>query len=148
MQLLYDPEIAFLNIYPREMKACSHRNPHMNAFEALFLIAKNCSEKHASFFNSPRYHFSITTTFPKLLFFKFLPFDPLYSFLPTPTPPLATTNPFSVSISLFFACFILLCVYALHSTYKRDHTVFVFLWLISLSIMPSKSTHMSIYPVS
>ena len=31
--------------------------------EALFLIAKNYSEKHVSFFTSPRYHF-ITTVAP------------------------------------------------------------------------------------
>ena len=32
-------------------------------------------------------------------------------------------------------------VFFLDSTYKRDHTIFIFLWLISLSIMPSRSIH-------
>ena len=177
----------------------AHTETHTWMFsEALFLIAKNCSEKHVSFFNSPRYHFSITTaapaakslqscptlcnprdgsppgspvpgilqartlewvsisfsnawkwkgkvkllsrvwllatpwtaafqappsmgfstTFPKF-FFKCLPFDTLHSFFPTPTPPLATTNLFSVSISLFFVCFICF-VYMPHIPHIRE----------------------------
>ena len=52
---------------------------------------------------------------------KFISFDFLHSFLPNSHhPPLATTSLFSASMSLFF--FFLL----LDSTYKLDHTVFVF----------------------
>ena len=49
-------------------------------------------------------------------------------------PPLATTNMLSTFCLSFFVF--------LHSTYKWDHTIFVFLWLISFSIMPSRSTHL------
>ena len=56
---------------------------------------------------------------------------------PLPPPlPLATTHLFCVSVSLVW-------VLVVNSTYKRDHTVFVFLWLISLSIMPSRSIHVA-----
>ena len=66
---------------------------------------------------------------------------PLITFLqlPLPTPPLIITNPISFSMSLVFFCFLLFVI--LDYTYKWHHTVFVFLWLISLSIMPSKSIH-------
>ena len=47
---------------------------------------------------------------------------------------LATTNLFSVSISSF-------CFSFFDSTYKWDHTMFVFLWLILLRIMPSSPIH-------
>ena len=50
-----------------------------------------------------------------------------FSHFPHPNPPpLATTNLFSVSMSSV----------VLDSTCKWDHTVLVFLWLISLSIRP------------
>ena len=44
-----------------------------------------------------------------------------------------TTHLFSVSMSHYFVL--------LDSMYKRDHTVLVFLWFISLSTMPSRSIH-------
>ena len=55
------------------------------------------------------------------------------TFWPTSLMPLTTTNLlYSVSMNLF-VCF--------DSTCKWDHTVFVFLWLISLSLMPSRLIH-------
>ena len=49
--------------------------------------------------------------------------------------PLATPSLFSISkIGFVFFCFF-------HSTYKWNHIVFVFLWVISLSIIPSKFIH-------
>ena len=61
-----------------------------------------------------------------------------YIILPySPHTPLATNNLFSASMSLFFVC-----SFALDSTHKRDHMVFVFFCLTySLGIMPSKSIH-------
>ena len=50
---------------------------------------------------------------------------------PHPDLILAPTNLFSVSMTLDF----------LASTYKWDHTVFIFLWLISLSIISLSSIH-------
>ena len=66
---------------------------------------------------------------------KFVPFNPLHPcWLPTQTPPLETTNLFSVfmfcSSWLFF-----------DSIFKCDHTAFVFLGLISYSIMCSRFIH-------
>ena len=66
--------------------------------------------------------------------FMFVPFDSLYPFLLTSHPlPLATTILFSVSVRLV--------VLFLDSTWKWDHTVFVFVWLISLSIISARSIH-------
>ena len=44
-------------------------------------------------------------------------------------------------MSLFLGFGGLIFFYILDSTYKWKHTVFIFLWLISLSIMPSRSIH-------
>ena len=45
-----------------------------------------------------------------------------------------------------WACFVCVVVVVdiLHPTYKRNHAAFVFLWLFSLSIMPSKFIHVVI----
>ena len=51
--------------------------------------------------------------------------------LPSP-PPQAATNLLSTSINIFFL---------LDSTHKWDHTVFVFSWLILLSLMQSRYIH-------
>ena len=58
-----------------------------------------------------------------------------YSYTPTPLP-LATIIFFSVTMCPFLSF-----LSFLYSTYKWGHTVFVFLCPISLSIIPSKSTH-------
>ena len=69
-----------------------------------------------------------------LLFFKYLNISAPIS--PTLHPlPLATTNLFPISINLFF----LLLFF--DSTYKWDHVVFVFVWLIWLSVIPSRCIH-------
>ena len=53
-----------------------------------------------------------------------------------------TTNFFSVSVNLFLFCYSQgFMWFSLDSTYKWYCSVFVFLWLISLSVMPSKSIH-------
>ena len=63
---------------------------------------------------------------------KFIPFDSSHFALSKP-PPLITTSLFSVSrILVFGGCWVFL-----NSTYKWHYIVFVFLWLISLSIIPS-----------
>ena len=54
--------------------------------------------------------------------------------------PLPTTRLLSASVSDSFWWYTLV---GLDSIYKWYHTVFVFLWLISLSIMPSKSIHVA-----
>ena len=75
---------------------------------------------------------------------NFVPLNLLYLFCLTfqsslPTP-LATISLLPVPMNLFlvFVCFFL------DSTYKWNHMVFVFVWLISLSIMPSMSIHVVI----
>ena len=78
-------------------------------------------------------------------------FDPLYLFFPSPTAtpsPLVTTTLFSVSTCLFL--FGLVCSFVLFlfisflcSTYEWNHMVFVFLWLISLNVIPSRSIHVT-----
>ena len=73
---------------------------------------------------------------------------PLSSILPAPSkpPPLITTNLFSISMSqvLFWGllqrrggCLLFFCL----KFYMWDHMLFIFVWLTSLSIMPSKSIH-------
>ena len=47
---------------------------------------------------------------------------------------------FSVFMSLFSFCFVCLFCF-LDSTYKWDHRVFIFVRLISISIIPSRSIH-------
>ena len=83
----------------------------------------------------------------------------LYLFLTSTLPishslsPLVTTSFFS--ISLFFSiCFLYLCesalFYYIHqffvcldSKYQLYHAVFVFVWIISVSVMPSNSIHVA-----
>ena len=69
---------------------------------------------------------------------KFVPFDTLYPFYPHHKPPiLATTNMFYVSMSqLLFVLFSFI-----DSTYKQDCIVFIFVWLISVGIIPLMSIH-------
>ena len=62
--------------------------------------------------------------------------------LPLSLSSLVTTSLFSISVTLL-RFIILTNLYFLDSTNKCYHTVFVILWLISLSIMPSKSTHVA-----
>ena len=57
--------------------------------------------------------------------------------------PMVMTSVFSMSVSLLFAIFTSL-LYFLNPTYKWYHEVFVFLWLFSLSIMPSKSMFLKV----
>ena len=54
----------------------------------------------------------------------------------------ATIRLFSVSMTLFLFC-LFLCFFVcfLDSTHKWNYTLFVFLWLISLSVILSKSIH-------
>ena len=67
---------------------------------------------------------------------KFIPFDSSHFALSKP-PPLITTSLFSVSrILVFWGCWVFF-----KSTCKWHYIVFVFLWLISLSIIPSRFIH-------
>ena len=52
-----------------------------------------------------------------------------------------TTGVFFTSGVCFFLLYSLICCIFLDFTYKWYHTVFVFVWLVLLSIMPSKSLH-------
>ena len=80
-------------------------------------------------------------TFLWYLFYswKFVHLNSLHLFclLSSPPIPLAITNLFSVSTSLFlfFVCFVS------DSTYKWNYMVYAFLWLISLKVIPSRSIH-------
>ena len=62
-----------------------------------------------------------------------------------PLRPLTTTNLFSVSMSLIFVCLHVYCFcffFCLESTCKGYNMVYSFsIWLISLSIMPSRCIH-------
>ena len=69
----------------------------------------------------------------------FVLFDSLHPFHLTPQCwLLASPNPFSVCL---WAWWVFLLLLFLDSAYKWDRTVFVFVWLISLSIMPTRSIH-------
>ena len=57
----------------------------------------------------------------------------------TPPSPILTT-PHPQPLFYLWACFFVCLIFKFH-IYKWDHTVFVFHWLISLSIMPSKPIH-------
>ena len=71
----------------------------------------------------------------------FVPPTPPFLYCPS-TPPLVITSVFSISVSmLFFLVIFISLLYFLYSSYKWYHTVFV--WLISLNIMPSKSIHVA-----
>ena len=63
----------------------------------------------------------------------------LYSSFP-PLPSDSTSFFLCIWVCFCFIMFAHLFVF-LESTYKWNHTVFFFLWLISLSIIPSRSTH-------
>ena len=74
--------------------------------------------------------------FPHLFLFSLIPLIPSH---------LAATCLFSVSVTLF--CFVLFVhlFWFLDITYKWNHAVFVFLWLISCSIIPSRIIHVVAY---
>ena len=62
-----------------------------------------------------------------------------FTYFSIPHPPiLAITHLFSVYVSLILFCFFL---FFSDFMYKWDHRVFIFLWVISLSIIPSRSNH-------
>ena len=68
--------------------------------------------------------------------FFFLPFDPLYPFLP-PTTPASGNHQYVLRVYELVFSFVFL-----DSTYKRDHTALVFsVQLISFSIIPLRSIH-------
>ena len=93
------------------------------------------------------------TIFPTLcisyLWFIYFATENLYLLLsltyfsppPHPPQPLATTCLFSVSLTVSVWLCSFICFYLLESTYKWHHTVFVFVWFISLSIRSSRSFH-------
>ena len=62
-----------------------------------------------------------------------------YAFIPAPLPSLATANMFLGSLSPFLLCIFLF--YFLVCTYKWYHKVFLFLFHISLSMIPFRSIH-------
>ena len=72
----------------------------------------------------------------------FVSLNPLRLFAPPAPPPspLLAISSFSVSVSVFLFRFYLF-VLVLGSTYMWNNTLFGFLWLISLSIIPSRSMH-------
>ena len=67
----------------------------------------------------------------------------LQSIPPSPTSHLATTNLFSMSVSLFLFCKEIYLCHILGSTYKWYHRVFVFLFLTSLSMRMSSFIHVA-----
>ena len=60
----------------------------------------------------------------------------LYLLIPSPISPLSIPSPLATTNFLWVWCFVFL-----NSAYKWDHIVFIFLWLISLSKMLSRSIH-------
>ena len=83
-----------------------------------------------------------------LIYFKTRSLHLLTSFthsadLPIPFPSCSCQSLLCIYELGFYCCFVLFCwFWFLDSTYKWNHMVFVFLvWLISLSIMPSRSIH-------
>ena len=59
----------------------------------------------------------------------------------SPSPPTSPLAPICLYLWLCFCSVIFHLFYFLGSTYKWTHIVFVFLWLISLIIIPSRSKH-------
>ena len=73
---------------------------------------------------------------------NFIPLNLPYLFFSSPNPiPLEITCLFSASITISVLLHLFICFVFLNSPYKWNHTVFVFVWLYSLSIMPSRSIH-------
>ena len=74
--------------------------------------------------------YKLFTLYQKCFLITFNPFHP---FCPAPTSGSHWSALYILSVwaFLFFS----------HFTYEWDHTIFVFLWLFSFSIMPSRSTH-------
>ena len=70
------------------------------------------------------------------LFYKFAPLNPLHLSCPFLKPPPFWQRPFCFLYLCF--CFVYFLLLFLDSVYKWNHTIFVFLWLISLDI-PSGS---------
>ena len=79
--------------------------------------------------NFPAVHFIPRTSFCYNC--KFVPFDHIHSILPRlQSPPLAASNMISISV---------VWVFFLDSMFNLNHMVFVFLWLILLSVVLSRS---------
>ena len=71
---------------------------------------------------------------------KFVPLNLPYFFFPLSFPPSPRATTYSFSVSLTHFCFVMFVCF-LDSTSKWNHTVFVFLWLILLSIISFRSIH-------
>ena len=71
---------------------------------------------------------------------KFVCFNPILYF----TPPLETIYLFSVSMSMFVLFYLLACFIFLYSIHKWDYMIFVFLFIISLSIISYRSIHVEV----
>ena len=71
-----------------------------------------------------------------------MPLNPLpYLSLSSSLSPQVINNLIFMSVILFLFFFYIHLFYFLDATYKWYHTVFIFLWLISLSILSSRSIH-------
>ena len=75
---------------------------------------------------------------------QFVPLNPLSLFYSSsiPPPPLVTSSFFSISVGMFLFCYIHLFVFIfVFRFYLKMITGYVFLWLISLTIIPFWSIH-------
>ena len=71
-------------------------------------------------------------------FYLLIPFTYFTTF---PLTPQTTTSLFCFCVSVSVLFHLIIYFVFLDSTYKWDHVVFVFLWFISLSKIPSRSNH-------
>ena len=109
-----------------------------------FKIIITIKSSYLPFVNLPRYYI-IIDIFPILyisyLWLIYFVTGSLYLLISltyfSSTPPLATISLFSVYMNLSVLLHFFICFVFLDSTCKWNYTVFVFLWLISLSIISS-----------
>ena len=104
---------------------------------SLVTICQHTDTLHNSWLYSP--HCTLHPLTHLICKWKFVLLNLPYLFISSPNPtPLCL---FSVSLSLFLFCYVCPLFCFLDSTYNWNSMVFVFSWLISLSMIPSGSIH-------
>jgi len=86
-------------------------------------------------------HFLCCILHPHDLFILYLEVHTIE--FPSPISPSLTPTSWQLPICSLYMCLILFCFFLFFSDfmYKWNHRVFIFLWVISLSIIPSRSNH-------
>ena len=110
---------------------------HMITMISLVTICQHTNTLHNSWWYSP--HCTLHPLTHLFCNWKFVLLNLPHLFISSPNPtPFCL---FSVSMSLFLFCYVCPLFCFLDSTYNWNSMVFVFSWLISLSMIPSGSIH-------